>query len=138
MELTYPRKIVEPIILGLVDPLNQHLVKLVGFEFPAELRRYFRKEAQQLAQQDPTAAHEADQPDRLGQILFQSSCSIIRLAGTRPRPCETMMEFISNEYDDIEPAKSPEEMVTWLKDFHTRRCAEARHNGEAVLDMLPE
>ena len=43
--MAYPKKMVEAIILGLVDPLNQHLVKLVGFEFPAELRRHFRKEA---------------------------------------------------------------------------------------------
>jgi hypothetical protein len=43
--MAYPQKMVEAIILGLVDPLNQHLVKLVGFEFPAELRRHFRKEA---------------------------------------------------------------------------------------------
>jgi hypothetical protein len=43
--MAYPQKLVEAIILGLVDPLNQHLVKLVGFEFPAELRRHFRKES---------------------------------------------------------------------------------------------
>ena len=43
--MTYSEKMDEAIIRGLVDPLNQHLVKLVGFEFPAELRRHFRKEA---------------------------------------------------------------------------------------------
>lgn len=43
--MAYPHKMVEAIILGLVDPLNQHLVKLVGSEFPAELRRHFRKGA---------------------------------------------------------------------------------------------
>ena len=43
--MAYPKKMVEAIIFGLVDPLNQHLVKLVGFKFPAKLRRHFRKEA---------------------------------------------------------------------------------------------
>ena len=32
---------------------------------------------------------------------------------------------------------SPEELVAWLKQFHTG-LAEALHNGEAVADLLPE
>jgi hypothetical protein len=47
------------------------------------------------------------------------------------------MQLISEQYDDIQPTKSPEEMVGWLKEFHTK-LAEALHNGEAVLDMLPK
>ena len=43
------------------------------------------------------------------------------------------MEFISSEYDGI----SPEEMADWLKKFHTK-LAQALHNGEAVLDMVPD
>jgi hypothetical protein len=31
---------------------------------------------------------------------------------------------------------SPEEMAIWLKEFHTK-LAQAPHNGEAVLDMVP-
>jgi hypothetical protein len=48
-----------------------------------------------------------------------------------------LMEFISSEYDGIRPRRSPEEMARWLQAFHTR-LAEALHNGEAVLDLLPE
>jgi hypothetical protein len=29
-----------------------------------------------------------------------------------------LMEFISSEYDEIRPTKSPEELVEWLKRFH--------------------
>ena len=43
------------------------------------------------------------------------------------------MEFISSEYDGM----SPEEMAIWLEEFHTK-LAQALHNGEAVLDMMPE
>jgi hypothetical protein len=32
---------------------------------------------------------------------------------------------------------SPEDMVSRLKDFHTK-LARALHNGEAVLDVVPE
>ena len=42
MEMSYPRKLVEQIILGLGDPINQHLIKLVGFDFPREQRQHFR------------------------------------------------------------------------------------------------
>jgi hypothetical protein len=35
------------------------------------------------------------------------------------------------------PVKSPEEIVEWLRVFHTR-LAERLHNGEDVLDMIPE
>ena len=44
MEMAYPRKYVENIIIGLEDPLNEHLVKLIGFDFPTEQRAHFRRE----------------------------------------------------------------------------------------------
>ena len=47
------------------------------------------------------------------------------------------MEFISSEYDGTRPTTSPEEMVIWLKEFHTK-LAHPLHNAEAVLDMVPE
>jgi hypothetical protein len=48
-----------------------------------------------------------------------------------------LMEFLSSEYDGIRPSRSPDEMAAWLSGFHTM-LAEALHNGEAVLDLLPE
>ena len=48
-----------------------------------------------------------------------------------------MMEFISSDYDGIQPTKSPEEVVTWLKKFHAD-LAQRLHDGEAVLDLVPE
>src|SRR6266404_6070448 len=44
LEMSYPRALVPQIILGLTDPLNQHLIKLAGFQFPPEQRRHFRRE----------------------------------------------------------------------------------------------
>jgi len=48
-----------------------------------------------------------------------------------------LMDFISSEYDEIGPIKSPEELVEWLKRFRTE-LAQRLHNGKAVLDMIPE
>ena len=44
MEMAYPQKIARDIIIGMARPINQHLVKLVGFDFPPQLRDHFRRE----------------------------------------------------------------------------------------------
>ena len=43
LEVAYPKSYVEQIITDLADPLNGHLIKLVGFEFSSELRQHFRQ-----------------------------------------------------------------------------------------------
>ena len=43
-EMAYPKRYVEQIITGLADPINEHLIKLVGFEFALESRQHFRQE----------------------------------------------------------------------------------------------
>jgi hypothetical protein len=48
-----------------------------------------------------------------------------------------LVEFISSEYDSIKPIRSPERLVDWLRGFHTE-LAQHLHEGEAVLDMIPE
>jgi hypothetical protein len=48
----------------------------------------------------------------------------------------TMMDLIREEYD-LAPAKSPEELVEWLRQFHTR-LADRLHHGQAVLDLVPD
>jgi hypothetical protein len=41
------------------------------------------------------------------------------------------------EYENARPSKTPEEMVEWLRTFHTQ-LAERLHEGEDVLDLIPE
>ena len=48
-----------------------------------------------------------------------------------------MMELIAEEYENARPVKRPEEMVEWLQQFHAS-LAERLHNGEAILDLIPE
>jgi hypothetical protein len=47
------------------------------------------------------------------------------------------MSFIVCEYPHARPTKTPEEMVEWLRHFH-QELAERLHDGEDVLDMIPE
>ena len=46
--MSFPRKLVEHRLIGLENQLNRHLVKLVAFTFPPELRRHFQKELDSL------------------------------------------------------------------------------------------
>ena len=47
------------------------------------------------------------------------------------------MDAVSDDYPNARPIKTPEEIVEWLREFHTR-LAERLHNGEDVLDLIPE
>jgi len=56
--------------------------------------------------------------------------------GVEIQNMRTMMDLIREEYD-LAPAKSPEELVEWLRQFHTR-LADRLHHGQAVLDLVPD
>ena len=48
----------------------------------------------------------------------------------------TMMDLIREEYG-LTPIKSPDELVEWLRQFHSR-LADRLHHGQAVLDLVPD
>jgi hypothetical protein len=136
MEIAYPRKYVEHIIIGLEDSLNQHLIKLVGFDFPPEQRRHFQREARTSL--DKIQRLRVKPNSRPGSFKFYYDLLFdFPFGGVEVQNMRTIMQLISEEYDGIRPTKTPEQLVAWLNDFHTK-LAEALHAGEAVLDMLPE
>ena len=135
MEMAYPQKIARDIIIGMARPINQHLVKLVGFDFPPQRRDHFRRELRnwlneiQRIRLKPTT--------RTGSFRFYFDPLFdYPFGGIEVPNMRGLMEFISSEYDEIRPTKSPAELVEWLKGFHTE-LAQRLHNGEAVLDMIP-
>ena len=50
---------------------------------------------------------------------------------------QRIIDQIADEYENARPIKRPEEMVEWLHAFHTE-LAERLHNGDDVLDLIPE
>ena len=48
----------------------------------------------------------------------------------------TMMDLIHEECG-LMPTKSPEEFVEWLQQLHNK-LAERLHDGESVLDSVPD
>jgi hypothetical protein len=135
MEMAYPRKYVENIIIGLEDPLNEHFVKLVGFDFPTEQRGHFRREVRTWLAKIQRLRMKPH--SRTGSfkfyydLLFDYPFGAVEVQNMR-----TMMDLISDEYS-LEPTKPPEELVEWLRQFHTR-LADRLHHGQTVLDLVPD
>jgi hypothetical protein len=136
MEMAYPEKYVEQIILGLEDPLNQHLVKLVAFDFPAETRRHFQQELE--TRLDKIQRLRMTPERRTGSFKFYFDLLYdYPFGGVEVQNMRIIMEFIVKRYEAVRPTKPPEEAVAWLKGFHTT-LAERLHRGETVLDLVPE
>jgi hypothetical protein len=132
-EMSYPRKYVEHSFIGLEDSLNQHLIKLAGFDFPlSSVSTSGRRSG--VGSITATAAHEAEPPDGVVQILLRPVVDY-PFGGVEVRNMRTLMQLISEQYPGVQPTKSAEELVAWLQEFHTR-LAEALHNGERVLDLV--
>src|SRR5690348_17138269 len=66
--MSLPRKLVESTIFGLYDPINQHLIKLVGFDFRAETRQHFRRELRTWFRKIQRLRIKPD--NRTGQVKF--------------------------------------------------------------------
>jgi hypothetical protein len=135
LELSYPRALVQQIILGLTDPLNQHLIKLAGFQFPPEQRRHFRREVRTWL--DKIQRLRIKPQHRPGSFKFYYDLLFdYPFGGVEIQNMRAMMDLIREEYG-LTPTKSPEELVEWLQQFHTR-LADRLHHGQAVLDLLPD
>ena len=135
MEMAYPRKYVENIIIGLEDPLNEHLVKLVGFDFPTEQRGHFRREVRTWLAKIQRLRMKPD--SRTGSFKFYYDLLFdYPFGGVEVQNMRTMMDLISEEYS-LEPTKPPEELVEWLRQFHTR-LGDRLHHGQTVLDLVPD
>jgi len=134
--LAYPRIMVEHIILGLSDPINEHLVKLGGFEFPPELRRHFRRELTTWLKKIGVLRFKPS--NRPGSFKFYFDLLFdYPFGGVEIENAERIIHSVAEDHEDARSIKTPEEMVEWLRQFHTE-LARRLHRGEDVLDLVPE
>jgi hypothetical protein len=134
--MALPRKLVEQVILGLYDPINVHLVKLSGFDFSVELRQHFRRELRNWLRKIQRLRFKPH--NRTGSSKFYFDMLFdYPFGGVEVRNMRLIMDEIADEYETASPTKQPEAMVEWLRAFHTA-LAERLHNGEDVLDLIPE
>src|SRR5947209_3753138 len=136
MVMVLPQKLVEQVPLGLYDPINEHLVKLVGFDFPAELRQHFRRELKSWLRKIQRLRFKLS--NRTGSAKFYFDLLFdYPFGGVEVRNMRLIMDSIVDDYENVQSTKRPQEMVEWLRAFHTE-LAERLHNGEDVLDLIPE
>jgi hypothetical protein len=134
--MALPRKLVEQVILGLYDPINVHLVKLVGFDFSPELCQHLRRELRSWLRKLQRLRFKPY--NRTGSSKFYFDMLFdYPFGGVEVRNMRLIMDEIADEYEQARPTKTPEDMVEWLREFHTQ-LAERLHNGEDVLDLIPE
>jgi hypothetical protein len=135
LEMSYPKRYVEQIITGLTDPINEHLIKLAGFEFSPELRHHFHQELDtwldKIQRLRMKPSNRTGTPKFYYDLLFDFPFGGVEVRNTR-----SIMDLISRRYQGIQPARTPEEVVEWLRDFHTA-LAQRLSAGEMVLDMIP-
>ena len=135
LEMAYPKRYVEQIITGLADPINEHLIKLVGFEFSPELRQHFCQELD--AWLDKIQRLRMKPNNRTGTAKFYYDLLFdYPFGGVEVRNTRSIMDLISRHYQGIRPAKTPEEVAEWLQNFHTT-LAQRLSAGEVVIDMIP-
>lgn len=134
--MAFPRKLVEHAILGLYDQINLHLIKLAGFDFPLETRQHFRRELETWLDKIQRMRMKPD--NRTGSFKFYFDLLFdYPFGGVELQNMRKMMDLIIREYGRTRPTKTPDEMVEWLRQFHMA-LAERLHNGEDVLDLIPE
>jgi hypothetical protein len=135
-ETSYPKRYVEQIITGLADPVNEHLIKLVGFQFPPESRQHFRQELDTWL--DKIQRLRMKPNNRTGTSKFYFDLLFeFPFGGVEVRNTQSLMDLISRRYQGIQAAKSPSDMAEWLKHFHTVLAARLSA-GKTVLDLIPE
>ncbi len=135
LTMAYPRKVAQDIIIGMSRPINQHLIKLVGFDFSPELRQHFRRELENWL--DEVQRIRLKPHSRTGSFNFYFDPLFdYPFGGIEIENMHALVEFIASRYDDIQPTKSPEDLVSWLREFHTE-LSKRLHQGEAVLDLIP-
>jgi hypothetical protein len=133
--MSLPRKLVELRILGLESQLNRHLIKLAGFDFQTELRPHLYRELRNWLNEVQSLRFKPH--NRTGSFKFYFDLLFdYPFGGVEIQNMRRIMDLVSSEYD-TNPNKTPEQMVDWLRAFHTR-LAERLHNGEDVLDLIPE
>jgi hypothetical protein len=134
--MAFPKKLVEHAILGLQPPLNRYLVKLVAFDFLPETRRHFRREVENWIEEIQSLRFKPHNRTGLSKFYFDLLFDY-PFGGVEVQNMRRIMDLIRGQYEGVRSVKSPEEMVEWLRDFHAR-LAERLHDGEDVLDMVPE
>lgn len=127
--MALPRKAIEQVLLGLYDPINEHLVNLIGFNFPPDLRQHFRKELRTWLRKIERLRFKPN--NRTGSAKFYFDFLFdYPFGGVEMRNMRLIMDDVADAYEGMRPIKTPEENGGVAKGISRRaRRAPARGRG---------
>jgi hypothetical protein len=100
--LAYPRKMVEHIILGLSNPVNRHLIKLIAFDFPPAMRQQFRRELRTRLRDIRTLKFKSNKRPGPSKFYFEPLCEY-PFGGGEIENVKVLMDAISEDYEAVRP-----------------------------------
>ncbi len=89
-----------------------------------------------MARQAPAPSDAAEESDRHREILLDLLYDY-PFGGVEIQNMRSVMDFVARRYPGVRATKTPEEIVEWLRSFHTM-LAERLHVAQSVLDLIPD
>jgi hypothetical protein len=133
--MSLPMRHAEVRLIGTEPPLNQHLLKLLGFDMPSERRDYFRKEVRKwLRDIQVIRLMDSNNPGKASwyyDLLYDGPFGSVEEQNVR-----MICEGIEDDYEDCltRNTTTTPELVERLRRFH-QMLAERASQGELLVGL---
>lgn len=126
---------VEQIVSGLEQPINLHLLKLLGCQAPAEMRLHWKRELQTWLLRIAAITLKPDSTAIPAQTAFQWLYDET-FGGSEERNVELMLHFLTRDYPRNDQPTAI--VASRLRSIHRELADRIAHNdaGEDVIDAL--
>jgi len=135
LTMALPRRLMGLRLAGLETPINEHLVKLYGYNFDREQRRHFVGEMRGWLRQAQRFRLKPKNRTASEKFYYENLFEH-PFGGVDAENVASIMQTISENYPDVQAIRTAPEVAGLLQDFH-RRLAAALHRGEPVAGLLP-
>ena len=115
LTMSYDRKKAEQKISGLEDPINEHLLKLMGFRAAPETRRVWKRELQKWFR-TIAAIRVRDQDKTLPERDYFNWLYDEPFGGVEVKNVAALLAFLAEEFD--RNAETPDAIAQRLEGFH--------------------
>jgi len=135
MEMSVRNKKAEQIVGGLEQPINLHLLKLLGSQAGPELRQHWKREPETWLLRIAAITLKPDNTPIPGKLVYQWLYDET-FGGSEQRNVDMMLRFLARDYPRNE-VDTPT-IVTRLQSVHERLARSLARNdpGMEIIDAL--
>jgi hypothetical protein len=135
MEMSVRKRKAEQIVSGLEQPINLHLLKLLGCQAGPELRQHWKRELQTWLLRIAAMTLKPDDTPIPAKTAYQWLYDET-FGGSEQRNVDMMLHFLAREYPRNE-VDTPT-IVARLRSIHQRMAERIARNdsGEDIIDAL--